>query len=149
MLTKPINTYKAPKLIFFLNQEYEKYDTLNIFQHSIQALVLLDQQVRNGGYIQLMQNKFGEYIFENPWSESFAHMGAARLAENLFEAKKIYFEHKDELEAETSLKEFAEMYEKYPGLDFLHQQYLSFIDDEMQIIKKFIENNFSHFESIP
>ncbi len=146
MLPESVNTYSPVELISLLDKEYENHDTLNIFQHTIQALSLLDRQVRNGGYIQLIHNKFGEYIFENAWTEPLAYMGAGKLAGNLSAAKTLYVKHVQELEREMSLKEFSGLYDKFPAIEALHQQYLSIIDDELQHIQKFIENNYQYFE---
>lgn len=132
-------------LLQSLNEKYEKADTLNIFQHTIQALLLMDSHVRAGGYIQLIQNGYGEYIFENAWPEAFRYMGAHHLAQNIVDAKDIYTHHKEELEKELTLEEFTKLYNQYPQLDTLHNQYLDFIDEELNIIKTFIDIHPQYF----
>lgn len=128
-----------------LDEKYEKSETLNIFQHSVQAFLLLDTHVRSGGYIQLIQNGYGEYIFENAWPESFRYMGAQQLAQNILDAKEIYIHYKEELEKELTLEEFTELYNQYPQLDALQTNYLSFIDEELQTLKSFIDKYPDYF----
>lgn len=130
-----------------LYELYETKDTLNIFQHSVQALVNIDAHLRQGGYIQLFQNGLGEYCFENPWIESFNYMGLKGIAQNLSAAKEIYVEKKADLEKEASLQEFTAMYNDYPELDILHQAYLSCIEEEMQKLIAYIDAHSEHFNA--
>lgn len=136
---------EALQLIKSLNEKYEQTETLNIFQHAIQALVILEDQVRNGGYIQLIQNKYGAYIFENAWPEVFKYMHAQKLADNINSAKVIYEENKNALEQELSLEEFTKLYDAFPELDKLHTAYVHFIDEELQTIGNFINTHPEYF----
>lgn len=130
-----------------LHEVYEQCDTLNIFQHGIQALNILNEQVANGGYIQLIQNGFGTYVFDNPWPQVFKQMGAERLAQNISDAKVWYLQEKDILERETTLQEFTALYTTFPALDALQEAYLSIINEEQERIKEFVTLNPTYFES--
>ncbi len=136
----------ALQLIEKLNRKYEKAQTLNIFQHAIQALTLLEAQVRTGGYIQLIQNGYGEYIFENAWPEAYRYMQATKLADNLNQAKEIYMNNKEALEKELSLEEFTKLYDAFPQFDPLHTRYINIIEEELETIKNFIHLHPEYFK---
>lgn len=128
-----------------LNDKYEKLNTLTIFQHAIQALLVLDEQVKAGGYIQLIQNGFGDYIFNNPWIEVFTYMKANDLVKNMLAAKEIYSQHRQELEKEATLEAFTKMYESYPQLDDLQTDYLHQREATLSLIKKYVQDYPEYF----
>ncbi|MDQ1087912.1 DMP19 family protein [Siphonobacter sp. SORGH_AS_1065] len=114
-------------------------------QHTLLAFNDLYGQVTNGGFLQLIQNGYGSYIFENPFSEYIRSWGASEMATIVDEAKVIYEKNKEDLEKETTIEEFSDMYKKYDVFEPLDDKFYEVMDDEIDIIKAFVENNLSNF----
>lgn len=51
------------------------------------------EEVLEGGFIQLIQNGYGPYIFDNPFAKAMRLFGAKDFGKLIYEAKKIYDAH--------------------------------------------------------
>ena len=119
-----------------------------IEQSILLAFGVMDGEVCNGGFIQLIENGYGSYIFDSPLSSFLNQWGATRIAAILDKARPIYYAKKEVLEHEKTLEEFAKMYQKHPEFGVLENNLYSIIDAEKAIIKNYIESNISLFAKI-
>jgi hypothetical protein len=99
----------------------------------------------NGGFIQLIQNGYGGYIFDSPFSETVKTWGAEEISKIVEDAKIIYSKYKKELEKETSLEEFSGLYSKIKDFEPLESKFYSVADKETENIKKYVEENLKEF----
>ncbi|MDR0467271.1 MAG: DMP19 family protein [Campylobacteraceae bacterium] len=120
-------------LYLFLDKYFEMIDknqeVLNDFntsQHVLLAYCYLDAQVCNGGFIQLIYNGYGAYVFNTPFADEIKLWGATKTAEIVERAKIIYDENRTEIEKETSMNEFMELYEKITKFEPLDNEYLKY-----------------------
>ena len=58
-------------------------------QHTLMAFNSLYGEVSNGGFLQLIQNGYGSYIFDNPFSEHIKEWGAVEIAKIVDDANSI------------------------------------------------------------
>ncbi|MDR2926250.1 MAG: DMP19 family protein [Azoarcus sp.] len=139
-------------LYVFLNEYFEMIDKnkdimkeFNDFQHTLLAYCYLDSQVCNGGFIQLIQNGYGGYIFNNPFSDAIKSWGAEETAKIVEAAKVIYKKHKEKLETETSLDEFSELYSDIKDFEPLEDEYYKIKEQEVEKVKKYVEEHINDF----
>ncbi len=125
--------------------EDEVLDEFTDEQHILMEFNVLYGQVTNGGFIQLIQNGYGPYLFDNPFAEGIRAWGASTIAEIVDQAKVIYDTHRDDLEKERSLEEFSKMYKAYPDFEPLEDKFYQIMDEELEIIKNFVANNIHLF----
>ncbi|MDR2194392.1 MAG: DMP19 family protein [Treponema sp.] len=117
----------------------------NNSQHTLLAYHILYWQVSNGGFIQLIHNGYGGYLFDGPFSEIVKSWGALRTAEIVDAAKIVYDNHKEELERATTTEGFSELYTKIKDFEELETAYYEIMDKETEIIRKHIEENIHDF----
>jgi hypothetical protein len=128
--------------------QYPQY-TLWIFCH-------FHREVTNGGFIQLIYNGYGPYVFDTPHiSDILDFWGAIKTAEIIDKVKIIYNKHRIELERKFNIddeNDFAKVYTEFSmemmkKFDFLSLQleYYQICEDEIKIIKKYVENNINEF----
>ena len=117
-------------------------------QHTLLAYNYLYGEVCNGGFIQLIQNGYGGYVFDNPFSDYLREWGVEKIAEIVDKAKVIYEQHKEKLEAQTSLEEFSEMYDEITDFEPLEDQFYEVMDKETKLIKNYVENYLAEFAVI-
>ena len=98
-------------------------------QHSLLAYVILRDELMEGGFCQLIQNGYGGYIFDNPFARVMRLWGLRDLSKLVYAAKKIFDEHRRDLERERTDEEFMAMYEQYEAFDDLEEE---FLDQEEQ-----------------
>lgn len=128
----------------FKNQA-EAFQEFNDEQHTLLAFNYLYGQVCNGGFLQLIQNGYGTYIFDNPFSEHIEKWGAKQTSEIVNKAKIIYDKNKEDLEKETTLNEFSEMYKDYEDFEPLDSKFYEVMDVEVDIIKDYVYKNIGNF----
>ena len=103
---------------------------LNGYQHTLLGYHFFREEVMEGGFVQLIQNGYGPYIFDNPFAKAMRMFGAKEFSKLIYEAKKIYDAHRADLEKERTEEEFMAMYEQYEAFDDLEEQYM---EEEEQI----------------
>jgi len=117
----------------------------NTEQNILLAFHTLDTQVSSGGFIQLIENGYGLYIFDSSLSDHLRSWGAVQIASIIHEAGVIYHQKKTILEREKTLEEFAKLYQEHREFEILEEQFNTVIDSERGIIKQYVESNFSLF----
>lgn len=66
----------------------ETMPLLNGWQHSLLGYHFFRQEVMEGGFVQLIQNGYGPYIFDNPFAKAMRLFGAKDFSKLLYEAKR-------------------------------------------------------------
>lgn len=124
------------------------FDEFSTEQHTLLAYNTVYGEVTNGGFLQLIQNGYGAFIFEDPFAENIELWGAKETAKIVNQAKLIYDKNKDDLEKETTIEEFSEMYKQYPEFEPLDDQFYDIMDNDVEIVRKYVENNILKFAVI-
>ena len=121
---------------------------LNGYQHSLLVYHFFRKEVLEGGFVQLIQNGYGPYIFDNPFAKSMRLFGAKDFSKLIYAAKKIYDAHRDDLERDTTDEEFMAMYEQYEEFDELEETYLDIEENVTGIIAKYVDEHLELFADI-
>jgi hypothetical protein len=118
---------------------------LNGWQHSLLGYRFLSDELNEGGFVQLIQNGYGPYIFLNPFAKAMRLMGAHKLSKIIYEAKKIYDAHRADLEKERTDEEFMAMYEQYEAFDDLEEEFMDIEELETAHIADYVDNHLEDF----
>jgi hypothetical protein len=117
-------------------------------QNILLAFGVMDGEVCNGGFIQLIENGYGSYIFDSPLSDHLRLWGAVQIVSIIDEARSIYHQKKEILEREKTLEEFAKLYLEHKEFEPIEDQFNTVIDPERAIIKQYIKSNISLFAKV-
>lgn len=117
---------------------------LNGYQHTLLGYHFFREEVMEGGFVQLIQNGYGPYIFDNPFAKAMRLFGAKDFSKLIYEAKKIYDAHRADLEKDCTEEEFMAMYEQYEAFDDLEEKYM---EDEEQITAQIAAYVDDHLDS--
>ena len=126
----------------------ENMGLLNGYQHTLLALRFFSDEVNDGGFVQLIQNGYGGYIFNNPVAKALKQMGAKGLSKILYKAKEIYDAHREELERETTDEEFTAMYVDFEQFDELEEKFFYIEEEETRIIAQYVDENLEDFAEV-
>jgi len=121
---------------------------LNGSQHTLLAHRFFQDEMRDGGFVQLIQNGYGGYIFENPFAKAIKQFGAAELAKLIYKAKEIYDPNKTALERETTEEEFNAMYVNFEVFDDLEELYFDIEEQQTSLIAAYVDNHIADFAEI-
>jgi D-mannonate dehydratase len=126
----------------------ENMDKLNGYQHTLLAFRFFTEEVNEGGFVQLIQNGYGGYIFDNPVAKALKQMGAKGISKILYKAKEIYDPYRTELERETTEEEFTAMYVDFEQFDELEEKFFYIEEEETSIIAQYVDENLEDFAEI-
>ena len=114
----------------------ETMPLLNGYQHSLLGYHFLREEINEGGFVQLIQNGFGPYIFDNPFAKAMRQFGAKEFAKLIYSAKK-----RDD-------EEFMAMYEQYEAFDELEEQFMDMEESVTARIAEYVDNHIEEFAEI-
>ncbi|WP_455671953.1 DMP19 family protein [Phocaeicola sp.] len=126
----------------------ETMPLLNGYQHSLLGYHFLREEINEGGFVQLIQNGYGPYIFENPFAKAMRLFGAKDLSKLVYDAKKIYDANRADLEKECDDDEFMAMYEQYEAFDDLEEAFMDMEELITAQIAEYVDNNIEQFADI-
>ena len=121
---------------------------LNGWQHTLLGYRLFCEEVNEGGFVQLIQNGYGPYIFLNPFAKAMRLMGAKEFSKLVYEAKKIYDAHREDLEQERDEDEFMAMYERYEEFDDLEEQFMDMEEEVTGQVARYVDGHLEDFALI-
>ncbi len=90
---------------------------LNADQITLLAYSILRDEVMNGGYIQLIHNGYGGFIFMNPFARAVKEWGLVELSRHVRKVIPLYKKYKDKIEADCTDDEFMALFEQMPEFD--------------------------------
>lgn len=126
----------------------EKMSLLNGSQHSLLAWHFFSTEMRDGGFVQLIQNGYGPYIFENPFAKAMRQFGCVELSKLIYKAKEIYDANKKELTRETTEEEFNAMYVDFEIFDELEERYFDMEEEQTSLLAAYLDEHIQDFAEI-
>ncbi len=123
----------------------ETMPLLNGFQHSLLSYLYFRDEILEGGFVQLIQNGYGGYIFDNPFAKALRLFGATDLSKLVYKAKEVFDANRSELEKETGEEEFLAMYEQFEAFDELEEQFFEMEEDCTEKIARYVDEHLSEF----
>lgn len=121
------------------------HDDLTEAQQTLMGYNILYGEITTGGFLQLIKNGYGGYIFEHIFTQTLKGWGAIEMSGLIDKAKEIYFHKKIELEIASATQEIFEMYQHYPELNILDKEFFKIMNSEADKIKRYIQNNINEF----
>ncbi len=121
---------------------------LNGYQHSLLGYHFFREEINEGGFVQLIQNGYGPYIFDNPFAKAMRIFGAKEFSKLIYDAKKIYDANREDLEKECDDDEFMAMYEQYEAFDDLEEKFMDMEELITATIAEYVDNNIEQFAKV-
>ena len=95
----------------------ENMSQLTVPQITLLGYKILRDEVMDGGFVQLIHNGYGGFIFLNPYSKVVREWGLPDLHKLLNKCHRLYNKYHDDIEKDCSDEEFMAMFEKYQEFD--------------------------------
>lgn len=110
-------------------------------QHALLSFMIVHDEVMDGGFIQLIQNGYGGYIFDNPFAKAMRLFGMKDFSKLIYKVKEFYDAHKEALEMERSDEDFMAMYEQYEIFDEWDDIYITEEEQWSGLMEEYVRNN--------
>ncbi len=121
---------------------------LNGSQHTLLGYHILRRELMDGGFVQLIQNGYGPYIFENPFAKAMKLYGLPELSKLIYRAHDIYAANKADLTKERSDDDFMAMYEQYAGFDDLEEAFIEEEEDFTSRLAVYVDEHLDDFITV-
>ena len=120
----------------------------NSGQMTLIAFKFLHDEVMDGGFVQLIYNGFGPFIFFNPFAKAVREWGLDDLAALVNKAGKLFRKYGREIQRECSDEEFMAMFEQYPEFDDLDDKFVENEERWVEEIAHYIDGHIDRFAEI-
>lgn len=98
---------------------------LNSDQITLLAYSMMRNELMDGGFVQLIHNGLGGFIFRNPFDKALKQWGMIDLARLVSKGHKLYNKYRSQIEIECTDEEFMAMFEKMPEFDNLDDEFVA------------------------
>ena len=121
---------------------------LNGEQTTLLAYFILREEVMDGGFIQLIHNGYGPFIFLNPFAKAMRLWGAHDFSKLIYKGRKLFEQYGDALQTECTDEEFMALFEQYPEFDELDDAFIEMEEEVTDIIAHYVDDHLDKFVRI-
>ena len=126
----------------------ESMPLLNADQITLLAYMIVREEVMDGGFIQLIHNGYGPFIFLNPFAKAMRLWGAKDFQKLIYKGRKLFEELGDELTKDCTDEEFMALFEQYPMFDDLDDEFVEMEEEVTEIVARYVDEHLSAFAEI-
>jgi hypothetical protein len=121
---------------------------LNSDQVTLLAWDVLHEEVMDGGFVQLIHNGYGPFIFKNPLAKALKLWGLRELSKLIYSAHTLYIKYGEQIERDCTDDEFMALFEQYPEFDDLDDTFVEEEEKWTADIAHYIDENIERFAII-
>lgn len=121
---------------------------LNGEQITLLAYMMFRKEVLEGGFVQLIQNGLGDFIFMNPFAKAMRLWGAKEFSKLIYEGRKLYEQYGSDIARERTDDEFMALYEQYPEFDELDDEYVDREEEITDQVAHYVDEHIHLFAEI-
>lgn len=126
----------------------ETMSELNNDQLTLLAWDTLHQEVMDGGFVQLIYNGYGPFVFKNPLAKMLRIWEMREPSKLIYEAHTLWLKHRAEIEKELSDEEFMALFEQFPDFDDLDDQFVEHEEEWVEDIAHYVDDHLERFAKI-
>jgi hypothetical protein len=126
----------------------ETMGELNADQLTLLAWDTLHQEVMDGGFIQLIHNGYGPFIFKNPVAKVLRLWEMRELSKLIYEAHTLWLKHREKIEKDCTDEEFMALFEQFPDFDDLDDQFVEYEEEWTEDIAHYVDDHLERFATI-
>lgn len=123
----------------------ETLDELNSDQITLLAWDVLHEEVMDGGFVQLIHNGYGPFIFKNPFAKAVKLWGMRELSKLVYDAHTLYVKYHEPLEKDCTDDEFMALFEQFPEFDDMDDEFVEKEEAWTEQIARYIDENIDRF----
>ena len=128
----------------------ENMGELNADQITLLSWEILHDELMDGGFVQLIYNGYGPFIFKNPFAKALRQWEMREPSKLVYDAHTLWLKHREKIEKEMSDEEFMALFEQFPDFEDLDDKFIEneevwtediahYIDDHLEKFAKIVE----------
>lgn len=127
----------------------ETMGELNVDQMTLLCWDTLHEEVMDGGFVQLIHNGYGPFIFKNPFAKVLNKMWHMReLSKRLYEVHTLWQENREEIEKDCTEEEFMALFERFPQFDDYDDWFVENEEELTEQVARYVDSHIEHFATV-
>ena len=126
----------------------EALTELTADQVTLLAWDILHEEVMDGGFVQLIHNGYGPFIFKNPLAKALKLWGLRDLSKLIYDAHTLWLKHREEIERDCTDDEFMALFERFPEFDDLDDTFVENEEEWTEAIAHYVDEHIENFATI-
>ena len=126
----------------------EGMQKLQADQITLLAYMIFREEVMDGGFVQLIHNGYGPFIFLNPIAKAMRLWGAKDFCNLVYKGRKLFEQYGDEITKDYTDEEFMALFEKFPDFDDLDDEFIEMEEEVTETVARYIDEHLEHFAII-
>lgn len=126
----------------------ETLPLLNGEQTTLLAYFILREEVMDGGFIQLIHNGYGPFIFLNPFAKAMRLWGAHEFSKLVYKGRKLFEQHSETLTKDCTDEQFMALFEQYPEFDDLDDEFIEMEEEVTDLIAHYVDEHLEQFVNV-
>ena len=123
----------------------ETLGELNSDQITLLAWDVLHEEMMDGGFVQLIHNGYGPFIFKNPFAKALKLWGMRELSKLIYDAHTLYVKYHEKIEQDCTDDEFMALFEQFPEFDDMDDEFVEREEEWTNDIAHFIDEHIERF----
>lgn len=126
----------------------ENMGELNSDQLTLLSWDILHEELMDGGFVQLIYNGYGPFIFKNPFAKALRQWGLREPSKFIYEAHTLWLKHREEIERELSDEEFMALFEQFPDFETMDDRFIENEEAWTEDIAHYVDDHIERFAKI-
>lgn len=126
----------------------ETLQLLNADQITLWAYWIMRKEVMDGGFVQLIHNGYGPFIFLNPFAKALRLWGLKDFSKFVYRCRETYELKREMIEQEMTDDEFMALYEQLPEFDDLDDEFMVEEEAYTESIARYVDEHLEDFVTI-
>ena len=126
----------------------ENMGELNADQITLLSWEILHDELMDGGFVQLIYNGYGPFIFKNPFAKALRQWEMREPSKLVYDAHTLWLKHRERIEKEMSDEEFMALFEQFPDFEDLDDKFIENEEVWTEDIAHYIDDHLEKFAVI-
>ena len=121
---------------------------LNSDQITLLAYIILRDAVMDGGFVELIHNGYGPFIYLNPFAKAVRNWGLRDLYKMISETHRLYGKYHERIEQDCTQEEFDALYEQFPEFDDFDDAFVENEEHFTTQVANYVDGHIENFCTI-
>ena len=121
---------------------------LNADQITLITYVAMRDELMEGGFVQLIHNGLGSFIFRNPFDKAMRNWGLQGLYKLINKCHRLYNLHHEALDKDYTQEEFDALYEQYSDFDDFDNAFIEEEENFTNMVAHYVDEHITNFATI-
>lgn len=126
----------------------ETMSRLNASQITLLAYMILRDEVCEGGFVQLIHNGYGAFIYKNPFARMMKEWGIDSLRQVISQSHKYYNKYHELIERECTDEEFHALFEQCPEFDDFDDDFVVNEEQYTNLVACYLDDHLEDFVTV-